>query len=333
MSIDWDGFVRYVDRHECFVLTSHIRPDCDAIGSELGMAHVLRRCGKQAAIVNADPVPEYLSFLPGVDQVRTLPWDFPPERIAEFAALPRVDTVLVLDASSWNRLGAVERLIQRIGVPVGVLDHHVSEDTLGDDVFKETTAEATGRLVVEAADALGVALDATAAVPLFAAMATDTGWFRFDSVTQKTFGVATRLVAAGANPSILYGKLYDQETYPRLKLRGLVLDRLERFAEGRIALSYVLREDYPALGATPNDTEGLVNLPLTLPETVVTVLLTELPEGGFKISLRSRGHFDCTELAEPLGGGGHRAASGAKMAGDLATVRSHVLDAARRTLG
>ena len=316
MSIDWAEFVKYVDSHQCFVLTSHVKPDCDAIGSELGMAHVLRRYGKQASIVNADVVPEHLRFLPGVEQVRSLPYDFPPERIATFAALPRIDTVLVLDASSWNRLGSMQRVIETANVPVGVLDHHVSEDTLGDNVFKETTAEATGRLVVEAADALGVALDSTIATPLFAAMATDTGWFRFDSVNQKTFEIATRLIAAGANPSSLYGKLYDQETFARLKMKGLLLSRLERDLDGRVASMYVLREDYPVLGATPNDSEGLVNLPLSLPETEVAILFSELQEPAFKISFRARGHFDCTEVAEPLGGGGHRAAAGARMAGD-----------------
>src|SRR5690606_16584871 len=136
-----------------------------------------------------------------------------------------------------------------------LVDHHVGEDDLEAEPFKNTTAEATGRLVMEAADALGVELTPEIAMPVFAAIATDTGWYRFGSASAGTYRLAARLIDAGAKPAEIYAALYEQDTLGRVKLRGLILSRVASELNGRLVHTHVLKEDFTATGALPADTE------------------------------------------------------------------------------
>jgi phosphoesterase RecJ-like protein len=213
-----------------------------------------------------------------------------------------------------------------------VLDHHVSSDDLAAEQFKDVTAEATGRLVVEAAEALGVALTPQIATPLFAAVATDTGWFRFPSATAGTYRVAARLIEAGARPAAIYNALYEQDTLGRMRLRGVILSRIQTELDGRLAHTHVLKEDFAATGSLPSDTEDAINLALAIGGTQFAVIFVEQQSGGFKISFRSRCGVDCSQLAEKYGGGGHKAAAGAFVKGPLAEVRPLVLDAVRAAM-
>lgn len=169
-----------------------------------------------------------------------------------------------------------------------VLDHHMSEDDLGAVYFKNTQAEACGRLVCEAADELGVPLDESIATPLFAALATDTGWFRFPSASSTTYRLAVRLIEAGASPPAIYGSLYEQETLGRCRLRGIILSRLQTEFDGRFVHTYVRRDAITEAGALPQDTEDAINLSLAISGTQFAVILVEQLTGGFKLSFRSR---------------------------------------------
>src|SRR5664279_5591005 len=201
MAIDWKRFCELVRGYRSFVLVSHVRPDCDALGSELGMALVLDALGKQVQIINAHETPANLAFIDPLRRIQVLGIHLHADAVA------KVDCVMVLDTSAWIQLGAMTDAIQRSPAKRMVLDHHVSEDDLGADVFKNTTAEATGRLVVEAAGQLGVALTAEISAPLFAALATDTGWFRFASINGDTYRYGGELVDAGASPAAIYNAL------------------------------------------------------------------------------------------------------------------------------
>jgi phosphoesterase RecJ-like protein len=213
-----------------------------------------------------------------------------------------------------------------------VIDHHVSEDDLQAIAFKDATAEATGRLVVEAADALGVALTPKMASPLFAAVATDTGWYRFGSTRGDTYELAARLVNAGANPAGIYAELYEQETLGRCRLRGVILSRLQTELNGRLVHTYVRKQDFADTGALPQDTEDAINLSLAIAGTQFAVILVEQLTGGFKISFRSRCGVDCSRIAAEFGGGGHRAAAGAFIAEPFPTAQPKVLDHVRAAL-
>ncbi|MBW8885999.1 MAG: bifunctional oligoribonuclease/PAP phosphatase NrnA, partial [Planctomycetia bacterium] len=210
---------------------------------------------------------------------------------------------------------------------------HVSEDDFNAELFKETTAEATGRLVVEAAAALGVKLTREIATSLFAAIATDTGWFRFASASAGTYAMAEKLIDAGADPAAIYNALYEQDTVGRMKLRGLILSRIEMELNGRLAYTYVLKEDFALVNALPSDTEDAVNLALAIGGTQVAVIFVEQQSGGFKISFRSRSKVNCSQLAETWGGGGHKAAAGAFVKGMFAEVKEQVLGVVRAAMG
>ena len=326
MSIDWSRFIEIVNAGERFLLTSHMRADCDAVGSELGMAFILEALGKEVVIVNGEAVPPHIAFIDTEQKVKVLGEDIAIEDCANF------DVLIVLDTSAWVQLGPMADVIRQTSAVKVIVDHHVGEDDMGAECFKEVGADATGRLVVEAADALGVELSSRMATPLFAAIATDTGWFRFPSVTTKTFSAIERLVAAGAQPSEIFSQLYEQNTLARLLLRGRILSTVERHLDGRLVIGGALRSDYESIGAEPTDTEDVVNMFLTVAGTDVAVLMLELSDGSIKTSLRSQGETDVRIVAEQFGGGGHRAAAGVRLAGPMEDAKRQILDALRKVM-
>jgi phosphoesterase RecJ-like protein len=327
MPINWSRFAEVVRANQRFVLTSHIRPDCDALGSELGMAGVLRAVGKSVRIVNGQATPPNLAFIDPQKQLQVIGQTVKAEELSD------TDVVMVLDTSAWVQLGPMADFVRAFAGKKMIVDHHVSEDDLGAELFKETTAEATGRLVVEAAAALGVKLTREIATPLFAAIATDTGWFRFASASAGTYRIAEKLIDAGADPAAIYNALYEQDTLGRMKLRGLVLSRIETDLNGRLAYTYVLKEDFAMVNALPSDTEDVVNSALAIGGTQVAVIFVEQQSGGFKISFRSRSNVNCSQIAETWGGGGHKAAAGAFVKGSFAEVKPAVLDVVRAAMG
>lgn len=326
MTIDWQSFTALINEHQNILLTSHIRPDCDALGSELGMAGVLEALGKTVRIVNGHATPPNLSFIDPSQRIEVI------GETTTFDQLRDVELLMVLDTSAWAQLGPMGEVLRSTKATKMILDHHVSADDLGAKEFKNTTAEATGRLVVEAADELGVTLTKEIATPLFAAIATDTGWYRFNSTTGDTYRVAGRLVDAGADPTEIYNHLYEQDTQGRVRLRGLILSRATTELHGRLVHTYVRGEDYDAAGALPSDTEDAINLTMAIGGTEAAVILVGQPTGGFKLSFRSRSDLDCSALAEQFGGGGHKAAAGAFINEPFETALPHVLDAMRKAM-
>jgi phosphoesterase RecJ-like protein len=326
MTPDWTRFVDLINANQRFLLTSHIRPDCDALGSELGMCGVLEGLGKEVTIVNAHPTPPNLSFIDPQRRIEVLGTDTQVDELLD------LDIMMVLDTSAWAQLGPMGDVIRATKAKKIIVDHHVNEDDLGAELFKNTTAEATGRLVVEAAEQLCVALTPEIAMPVFAAIATDTGWFRFASTTSETYRVIASLVDAGANPSDIYRELYEQDSAGRVRLRGLILSRIESEVNGRLQHTYVTKEDFERTGAIPSDTEDAINLALAISGTEFAVIFVGQQTGGFKISFRSRCALQCNAIAESFDGGGHKAAAGAFLEGSLDDVRRRVLDVVRSAM-
>ncbi|HVA49052.1 MAG TPA: DHHA1 domain-containing protein [Pirellulales bacterium] len=324
--IDWARFASLIHFHQRFLLTSHIRPDCDALGSELGMAGLLDALGKDVLIVNAQKTPPNLAWIDTARRIKTLGVD------VQLPDLADREVMLVLDTSAWQQLGDMAIVLRQTTAKKAVLDHHVSEDDLGAEAFKNVQAEATGRLVLEAAGWLGVPLTPEIATPLFAAIATDTGWFRFSSTTGDTYRFAGKLIDGGAKPTEIYRSLYEQDTLARLQLIGRTLARAQSEMVGRLIHTTVFQDDFKATAALPSDTEDVVNLTLTVAGTEVAVIFVEQPNGKFKISFRSRSSFDCSRLAEQFDGGGHKAAAGAMVDGPFDAAQRRVLDAVRAAM-
>jgi phosphoesterase RecJ-like protein len=327
MSIHWPRFTELVRSHDRFLLTSHVRPDCDALGSELGLAGVLEALGKDVLVVNAQKTPPNLAFIDPQNRLKTLGVDVEPFH------LEGCEVLLVLDTSAWAQLGTMAEVVRASKAHKAILDHHIGEDDMGAELFKNPEAEATGRLVLEAARHLGVRITPEIATPLFAAIATDTGWFRFGSTSGTTLRYAGDLVEAGAVPSEIFAALYEQDSLARLQLRGRILARTQTELDGRLAHTAALAEDFEATGALPSDTEDVINLTLAVAGTEVAVIMVEQPAGGFKLSFRSRTpKIDCNLLARQFGGGGHKAAAGASITATWPEAQRKVLDAVRKAM-
>jgi len=317
--IDWQPFATLVNESNSFILTSHMRPDCDALGSELALALALHSIGKQVRIVNGDAVPPHIAFIDQNRQVKVLGRNVTDGDLA-------CDAIGILDTSAWGQLGPMADVVRSSAARKFVIDHHVSQDELGGTMFKDPDAESTGRLVLQAIDALGVRLTTEMAMPLFTAIATDTGWFRFASVTDATFAAAARLVAAGARPSEVFSALYEHNTLARLRLQARILTNVKSYAGGRLLTTSITQDDLRAAGAEPTDTEDVINRLLSVAGVEVALLFFELGPQETKISLRSRSEFDVREIAERFGGGGHRAAAGVRYPGPLAAAENAVID-------
>jgi bifunctional oligoribonuclease and PAP phosphatase NrnA len=326
MAIPWPRFVEIIRSHQRFLLTSHIRPDCDALGSELGMAGLLDALGKDVLIVNGHATPPNLAFIDPHRRIRTLGMDIQPEELAD------VEVIVILDTSAWAQLGAMGDVIRGSSAKKIILDHHLSADELDAEAFKDTQAEAAGRLVLQAAHQLGVPLTSDIANALFAALATDTGWFRFSSTTASTYRAAAELLDAGARPDEIFNHLYEQDTLGRVRLRGVILGRVESELDGRLAHTHVLKADFERTGALPSDTEDVINMTLAIAGTEFAVIFVEQTSGGFKLSFRSRCALDCSQIAENFGGGGHKAAAGAFVPGTLDEIQPKVLNVIRAAL-
>jgi phosphoesterase RecJ-like protein len=325
--VDWERFGQLIDAKQKIALTTHVRPDCDALGSELAMAAILTELGKDVRCINPFETPRNLQFLDPESKLRQLGEGDTREW------LEAADLLIVLDTSAWAQLGRVGEAMRSIAAAKAVVDHHLSGDDLGAELFKDTSAEATGRLVFEAAGHLGVAIAPEVAVALYAALATDTGWFRFSSTTAGTYRVAAALTEAGAVPEKIYKDLYENETLGRLRLVGRALGRTEIELDGRLIYTWIELDDFKATGAAASDTEDVINLTLAVGGTEAAVIFVEQQTGGIKLSFRSRCDLDCSRLAEQFGGGGHRKAAGAFIAEPLAAARTKVLDAVRLAMG
>jgi phosphoesterase RecJ-like protein len=328
MSPDWTPLADVISRHDRFLVTTHVRPDGDALGSEVGMVGILREKGKDVRVVNASLTPPRYDFL---DRAGTLFEHFGTK--VQTADLRDREVVVILDLSSWGQLGDMAEFVRGFRGPRVVIDHHVSQDDLGATYLKDTSAEATGTLVLRAARALGVKVTPPMATGLLTAIAMDTGWFRHPSTSPRTLRDAADLVDAGAPVDAIYKLLFERNTFGRLKMMGETLASLKTDLDGRIAYAAVTRQDFLRTGAIPPDTEDLVDFTVSLRGVEVGLLFIEQRTSGIKMSVRTRvDTFDCTKLAAQFGGGGHRAAAGATLPDPLEETVPRVLAAVRQLL-
>jgi phosphoesterase RecJ-like protein len=318
MRLDWASLLEVLRSSQRVVLTSHVRPDCDALGSELGMAGILEALGKHVRIVNAQATPANLKWIDPDRKIESLAEGVKPADLADR------DLFIVLDTSAWAQLGAMGDVANGMRDRVLVIDHHVSEDDLSDRWFKDTSAEATARIVYEIGLRLRVPLTERIATPLYAGLSTDTGGFRFPSASGETFRIAGRLVDAGANPTAVYRELFEQDTLSRLNLVGRTLAGATTTHDGKVITSVVRQGDIREVRGQPSDTEDLVNLTLAVKGTELAVILIEQPDGRIKISFRSRGPVDCNALAARFGGGGHKAAAGTIVEGPFESAKERI---------
>ena len=289
MPLDWKPFVEALRRHNRFLLTTHVRPDGDGLGSMKALADILGRQGKEVHLVTATSMPDRYRFLD------------PEGQIVRFSELDdrwaNAEVVIVLDTGTWNQLAGVGDVLKAGRAEIAVIDHHRTQDDLGATRFVDVAAAATGEMICDAIAALGVPLSPAMARNLFVALAWDTGWFRHPNATEPIYNQAGRLIAAGANPTVIHEELYERKTLPALKLQGRLLDRIETRAGGRVSFSHVVFADYAETGAIPLDTEDLINFPRSIAGVEVALIFMEQRDGTIKVSFRAR-RADVGQLAE-----------------------------------
>ena len=317
-TIPWSTFDEAIESSQKFILSSHLRPDADALGSELGMASLLRQKGKEVTIVNPGASPAHLKFLDPENEIKC---------IADMKSgwSNSYDTWLVIDTSSWQQLGDIGTLMQKFAGKKIVVDHHVSSDKLDAIEFKDTKSPASGCLVFEYATHANLKLDPQTAMQLFSAICTDTGWFRFPATNSNTYRIAAELIDAGVDQSTLHKELYERGSLGKLHLSGAALSRVEVGCDGLLAYTYVSQDDFKKIKAHPADTENLVNECLKIDGVEVALILVEQQNRQVKISFRSRGRFNVAKIAEEFGGGGHILASGGMVPGPIVQAVSGVI--------
>jgi len=293
-------------KRQRFVIASHIRPDGDAIGSQLAMAYALRHLGKQVRVVNRDPAPPPLSLFPGVADIE----------IAERVDDPG-DAVIVMESGDLSRTGVAG--LER-GFVINI-DHHVGNTMFGAVNWLDVSAAACGEMVFDLVGTLGVPLTYEIALHLYIAILTDTGSFRYSNITPRTFDICRQCVAAGVKPPDVARSIFDSNSLGRLKLFGAVLSRMELDDTGRVATIAVDRRLAADCGGTYEDTEGLINHPLTVNDIQAVVFFKEVGPGDWRVSMRSKGNVDINAVAREFGGGGHKNASGCGAVGQLEELK------------
>ena len=323
----WSEIAEAFDRHRRFLVTTHVNPDGDGLGAELGLALYLGRQGKDVRIVNADPLPPRYEFLK--NEVVYEVYD--PARHEEM--IRNREVVVVLDIARWSRLGDLGTRLQQTTALKICMDHHPYEGNgLADLYGVDTSAAATGQLVYELIRRRGHPVDRRMAMGFYVSILTDTGSFRFSNSDARAHRVAADLLETGLDPSELYEQVYGNSSLGRIRLLGRLLTEMRAEDEGRILLMLLPRSLMEETGAVPSDTEGFVDIARSVKQCEGVALLVERGDGRVKVSLRSRGRLNVNRVASAFGGGGHVLASGAILPGPLEDAARQLLDVMRREL-
>ena len=296
-----------------FLITSHARPDGDSIGSQLAMAYALDALGKQSRIINADRAPDHYYEFPGLDRILIAP---------EVPADAGDDPVIVMECGDLTRTG-VRGFDGRFIINI---DHHAGNRMYGAVNWFDESAAACGEMVFDVIRALDVPLSFEIATHIYLAILTDTGSFHHSNITPRTFDICRQAVEAGVSPAAMARRVFDSNSFGKLKLIGSLLDAMQLLDRGRLAVLYMDDAMLRTCGCTHNDTEGLINLPLTAREIHAVVFFKVSSDGRVRVSMRSKYDVDVRLVASAFGGGGHKNAAGFTVEGPLDRVRGAILD-------
>jgi phosphoesterase RecJ-like protein len=300
------------------ILTTHSRADGDAVGCTLALQRALRTQGKTVATYLHEDVLDRYRFL-----VAGEPWSVwdPPSAPAMLAS---ADLIVLVDTCASAQQKNLAEIIKRAPVPRLAIDHHVTRDDIADEILFDEQAGACAQIMLRLFDQAGWRIDVETARLLFAALATDTGWFRFASADRAAFEAAARLIGAGARPNELYEPLYQGDAEARARLAGAVLSSFELHAGGRLAVVRITREMLARCGATREMTEDLINEPQRVGSVNACVLFVE-SDDVIRVSFRSKHGVDVAAVAGRWGGGGHERAAGARLPGTMESVTKTVI--------
>jgi phosphoesterase RecJ-like protein len=300
-----------------FVLVGHVHPDGDCVGAQAALSRVLEKLGKEVWVINPDPVQAQFDYLAKECRYRTYTG----------ADLPLHDVVVLLDFCEMDRCGALAEPLRKAPSKKMIIDHHLFHgEPWWDVAFVDRSASATGLIVRRVAAALGVEIDSAAAHGVFTSIVTDTGWFKYSNTDAETLRVASEMIALGVVPSDVFQAIYQRNSRGQPRAIARVLERLEYFDDGRLAVV-----DLPlAQGgqADLSDSDEVLDILRSVGSVEAVLFLRETADGACKLSARSKGARDVNRLARAFNGGGHAKASGATLPGPLAEARGRLIAAA-----
>jgi len=304
-----------------FLITSHINPEGDAIGSQVAMSCLLKKLGKESVMLNESPVPNMLQFMKGTELImKEIPGDF------------NFQAVIILDCPDLMRIGRVNEYIKKDSVIINV-DHHISNIDFGKYNWVEPEISSAGEMVYDLFKAFKMKIEMEEAVSLYTAIMTDTGSFRYSNTSSKTHRIAAELIDIGVEPYEMHTKIYETSSLQDTNLLGESLQTMKLTDDGKIAWLWVTKEMLKKTKASLEGTEGIISFPRSIDGVEIAILFRETgTEDRVKVSFRSKGKVDVNKLAAEFGGGGHPTASGCTIFGKIEDVEKKVLDKAKQTL-
>jgi phosphoesterase RecJ-like protein len=309
---------------DSFLITTHATPDGDAIGSMLGLYHLLLGMGKNdVRCVSDDDVPRLYSWLPGAEIV---------ERTDECSAPIPAKMAIILDAATRMRLGRSGELAES-NATWTVIDHHQDERAAADYAFIDPTYSAVGEIIAEMFEIAEIPLTEDAAACLYVSIITDTGGFKYANTTPRTHRIAAKLLEAGIDATGISSRVFDVMTLPKFAILKRVIERIQRVPDGRVAYSMLTQKDMRETSARNEDVDGLINFARNLEGVEVGIMFRETSPLTTKVSMRSRGSFNCGLFLENFGGGGHVGAAGATIEMSLNETKRMMLERVRTELG
>lgn len=317
----WEAFDALVESKQRFVLSTHVNPDGDGLGSEVALALALKARGKDVVVFNDGRAPHNFAFLEKLFPLEA--WS--PERAEEVFA--RADVLVVLDMQNRERLGRIAPYVDKPGLVTAILDHHVGDPAFGQVHVVAPEKAATGELVYDFLKRDRAKLTPEIAQALYTALVTDTGSFRHSNTDPDVHAMAAHLLELGVESASVQAEINRHRHMGRLRFVGHLLQALRTSDDGTIAWFEVTPDLFARYDVDGSDTEGLVDFPRTVPGVEAVMMLTDLANGKVKVSLRSSGRVDVHRVAHALGGGGHRFAAGITLNGSLDEARRTMVDA------
>lgn len=322
-----DGDVRRfraaVDAAGSLVLVSHLNPDGDAIGSLYSLAAFLCQRGKQVRLVNQDPTPEPLRFL---ERDGLIVERYDSSR--HDAALHAAERIVLVDNSAPDRLGRMEPLLREVASRTLCIDHHPMRDAPWSEIIADVQSSATTAMIYDLTSACGWRPDVAAAQAIYVGLATDTGFFRFNSTSARAHEIAAEMLKLGVDSAAIYRALYERNPVAYVRLLGHALAGLRLDADGSVASVKITRQMIESLQAEDVDATEITTSLLAIDGVRIAILFRELADGRIKVSLRSKDSLDVHRLAIEFGGGGHRNASGIVMSDRICDAVRVVIDRA-----
>jgi len=306
--IDFQKLSKIILNNNSFLVTTHVNPDADAIGSEVALGNILRELNKEYFIINHSETPYNLLFLDNKNEIQQ--YDANKHNFI----FEKVDVLVCLDFNRSDRVVSMRDSLIKSKKTKIVIDHHTDPENFCNYYFIDQSYSSTGEILFHLIKNTAIVkLNYQTAKPIYAAIMTDTGSFRFERTNSALHLIAAELLNEGVIPSEVYDNIFDQSQFGKIKLLGNALNSLKLFGEQeQIGYMIITQNDFFKFKALESDTDGFVNFALSIKGVTVGLLFIELKD-GFKVSFRSKGNIPVNEIAKQWGGGGHLNASGARL--------------------